>query len=137
MRRDRCGACEDMTIDQALHTVNSLKPHNIERARLVDWLDRLDRRAFVDVISIHEPEESTPAAFDGYDQNTDPDTVLLIPPPYDEVYRFYLEMEIDLTNREYESYNNNAALYAAAFGKWARAYHREHRPRMRGKHLRF
>ena len=137
MRRYRCGACEDMTIDQALHTVNSLKPHNIERARLIDWLDRLDRRIFKDVISTHDPDATTPAAFDGYDQNTDPDTVLLIPPPYDEAYRFYLEMEIDLTNREYESYNNNAALYAAAYGKYARAYHREHRPLRQGDHLRF
>ena len=137
MRRCRCGACEDMTIDQALHTVNSLKPHNIERARLVDWLDRMDRRIFTDLILTHERKGSEPEEFGGYDQNTNPDTVLLVPPPYDEVYRFFLEMEIDLTNREYESYNNNAALYAAAYGKYARAYHREHRSRTRGKHLRF
>lgn len=116
-----------MTIDQAIHTVDSLKPNTIERARKIDWLDRLDRRIYRDVMLTHESRGDVPETFDGYDQATSPDTELLALPPHDEMYRFYLEMQIDLTNREYESYNTNASLFDAAWGKFAREWHREHR----------
>lgn len=118
-----------MTIDQAIHTVDELKPNQIEKARLIDFLDRLDRQIWRDVISTHWPDEDTPEDFFGYDQATEPDTVLLAKEPYDDLYRYYLEMQIDLINREYDSYNNTAALFAARFGDYKRDYHRAHRSR--------
>ena len=119
-----------MTIDQAIHTADELKPNQIERARKIDWLERLDRRIFHDLICTHERKsgDETPAFFAGYGQDTHPDTVLLAPAPYDEIYRFYLEMHIDLVNQEYDKYNNSAMLYDASWGQLARMWHREHRP---------
>ncbi len=129
-----------MTIDQAIHTVDMLKPNQIERARKIDWLETLDRRIYQDLMCTHGRgnEREVPDRFDGYGQDTDPDTVLLAPPPYDEIYRFYLEMHIDLVNQEYDKYNNSAQLYANAWGELARMWHREHRP-LEGKkaHLMF
>ena len=118
-----------MTIDQAIHTVDILKPNQIERARKIEWLSELDRRIYRDLICTHQRgAEETPEAFGGYGQYTDPDTVLLAPPPYDEIYRFFLEMHIDLVNQEFDKYNNSAALYAAAWGRLSRMWHREHKP---------
>lgn len=129
-----------MTIDQAIHTADELKPNQIERARKIDWLSRLDGRIYKELMCTHErksPEE-VPDEFTGYKQDTDPDAVLLAPAPYDEIYRFYLEMHIDLANQEYDKYNNSAVLYGNAWGQLSRMWHREHRP-LEGAtaHLRF
>ncbi len=119
-----------MTIDQALHTVDELHPNQLERARKVAWLSQLDKRVYREVLCRHHMNrgEEIPERFDGYDQHTDPDTELLIREPYDEVYRFYLEMHIDLANQEFDRYNNSMALYSEKYGEFARAYHRTHRP---------
>lgn len=117
-----------MTLDQALHTADEMKPNQVERARKIAWLSTLDRRIYRDVMCTHEKDEHVPDTFTGYGQDTDPDTELLAKAPYDEIYRFYLEMQIDLANQEYDQYNNSAVLYANAWGQFARAYHREHKP---------
>lgn len=126
-----------MTIDEALHTVAELKPNQIEKARLIDFLDRLDRQIFRDVICTHEKDADTPDAFAGYDQYTAPDTELLAKAPYDDMYRWWLEMQIDLINREYDAYNNTAALFSVRFGDYKRDWHRKHRPLKNGGHLDF
>ena len=129
-----------MTIDQAIHTVDELKPNQIERARKIDWLSQLDRKIYRELICTHErkcPGEA-PRCFHGYTQDTDPDTVLLAPPPYDEMYRYYLEMHIDLVNLEYEKYNNSAVLHAAAWRDFASMWMREHKPlETEGAHFQF
>ncbi len=118
-----------MTVDQAIHTVDELKPNQIDRARKIQWLSALDLQIYRELICTHERGRGeAPETFGGYDQTTDPDSLLLAPPPYDEIYRFYLEMHIDLVNREFDQYNNSAALYAAAWGRLSRMWHREHKP---------
>lgn len=119
-----------MTIDQALHTVDELKPNQIERARKIDWISRLDKQIYRDVMLTHvrHSAEEVPDTFEGYKQDTEPDTVLLIKEPYDEIYQYYLFMQIDLANLEYDQYNNNAALFGSALGEFKRFWHRTHAP---------
>ena len=50
------------------------------------------------------------------------------------MYRFYLEMHIDLANLEYDKYNNSAALFTSAMGQYKRWYHRTHRPKEMREH---
>lgn len=127
-----------MTLEQALHTVDELKPNQYERARKIAWLDNLDRQVYRDVMLRHENKGDVPEAFQGYKQDTDPDTELLVKAPHDEVYRYWLEMHIDLANQEYEKYNNSAALASEALGAFKRAWHREHRMlEPEGAHLGF
>ena len=117
-----------MTLGEAIFLVDELKPNQVETARKIEWLSWLDQRVFVEIICTHQGDENTPENFTGYSQDTDQDTVLLIPAPYDEVYRFYLEMEIDRVNLENDKYNDDALLFNNAWGQFARKYHREHRP---------
>lgn len=47
--------------------------------------------------------------------------VLLVPPPYDKMYKEYMFAMIDFNNREYDSYNNNMIMFnntLDAFAKW-------------------
>ena len=125
-----------MTIEQAIFLVDELKPNQIEKARKIEWLAHLDGRIYQEVICCHEGKESA-AVFIPYTQETPPDTELLVKAPFDELYRFYLEMHIDLANQEYDKYNNSAQLYANALSQYKRWYHREHRPRMPRQHLIF
>lgn len=140
MRRYRCGACDEMTIDQALHTVDEMKPNQIERARKIEWLSRLDTKIYKELMCTHSRRnaEEVPDRFDGYNQATPPDTELLAKAPYDEIYRYYLEMHIDLTNQEFDRYNNSAMLYASAWRDFAAMWNREHMPlETCGAHMRF
>ena len=122
-----------MTIEQAIFLTDELKPNQIEKERKIEWLSRLDQRLFDEVVGTHERDERTPEAFIPYTQETNGDTELIAKAPYDELYRFYLEMHIDLVNLEYDKYNNSAALYQNALGQYRRAYHRTHRPLAPGR----
>lgn len=42
-------------------------------------------------------------------EDTGEDTVLLVQPPYDELYRHYVEAQIHYANGEMERYNNACA----------------------------
>lgn len=117
-----------MTIREALSLVDELKPNSVERARKIGWLSDLDRRVFEDIFATHEPDANTPATFDGYTTETDEDTVLLVRDPDSEVYRWYLEMQIDLVNMELAKHNNSLALFDNAFKAYSSAYNRKHKP---------
>lgn len=123
-----------MKIREAIALVNELKPNQVNDERKLEWLSRLDQRVYREIMRRHVPDEETPAQFSGYDMGTDQDTELLVKAPFDEIYRFYLEMQIDLVNLELDKYNNSMMLYNNAWGQYARAYHRTHRPMDRGEH---
>ena len=117
-----------MTIHEVLALVDDLKPNNVSTERKIGWLNDLDRRVFDDLFARHERDASTPETFPGYTEETDKETVLLIPDPYGEVYRWFLEMQIDLVNMEMAKYNNSMMLYDGAWKDFAGMYHRTHMP---------
>ncbi len=126
-----------MTLEKAIFQADELKPNQVSRAQKIEWLSHLDRRVFKEILSAHAPGEETPRAFSAYTQETPPDTVLLAREPYDDIYLYYLEMQIDLNNLEYDKYNNSLLLFTNAWGQFARAYHREHAPLSGKAALRF
>ena len=73
--------------------------------------------------------ESDTEAFTGYPETVDLDTRLRIPHPYDEIYRWYLEMKIDDANGEMTKYNNSAAKYNTYYQAYQNAYNRAHMPK--------
>ncbi|MBR5110207.1 MAG: hypothetical protein IK099_08425 [Clostridia bacterium] len=126
-----------MTIEKAIFQADELKPNQVAKAQKIDWLSHLDRRVFKEVISAHVPDGNTPQAFTPYDQDTPADTELLAKAPYDDIYPYFLSMQIDLANLEYDKYNNSMLLFTDAFGQFARAYHREHRFKQEANALKF
>lgn len=123
-----------MTIRQALELVDRLKPNQYGNADKLRWLSELDGAVYREILCCHSP--ALPV-FTGYTDETALDeTVLLIGWPYDEIYRWYLEMKIDDANGEMTKYNNSAAKYNMYYQAFQNAYNREHLPKAEASHIR-
>lgn len=116
------------TISEILAKVDTLKVNRVPSADKIGWLSQCDSAIFENIIKTHEPDANTPETFPGYDADTSTDTELLAPAPHDELYRHYLEMQIDLVNMELAKYNNASALYNSAYQGFASWYNRTHKP---------
>lgn len=121
-----------MTIIEAISNIDALKTNAYTQSDKVKWLSRLDWRVKREIIDTHEGES---VSFTGYDDDTDLDTVLLVPAPYDEVYLLWLEAQIDYTNGEYDKYNNSITMFNTAYSDYERYYNRTNMPK--GISLRF
>ena len=122
-----------MTIIELITDVDALKPNGYEQDYKVQWLSQVDGRVKQDIIDTHEGGENV--SFSGYDDTTPLDTKLLVPKPYDELYRYWLEAQIDYANGEYTKYNNSMAMFNEAYSAFERYYNRTHMPK--GKELKF
>lgn len=116
-----------MTLAEAIARADALRPNSFEYARKVEWLSALDGAVTAEIINTHEGGEWV--RFSEYTESTPPETPLLIPAPYDEVYLRHLEAQMDYANGEFERYNNSNAMYTALYGAFASYYNRTHMPR--------
>ena len=123
-----------MTLHEAIEQVDALKPNGFSREEKIGWLSDVDRTIFREIHATHG--NPTTETFAGYDGETDMDTEMLAEPPYDILYRWYLESQIDLYNMEMDKYNNSAALYNSAYAAYRNAYNRSHMPVQRVERFR-
>lgn len=122
-----------MKIIEAISKIDDLKHNTYSHADKVDWLSRLDSMVKRLVIDTHEGGEDI--VFNGYNADTDTETELLIPEPFDDAYLRWLEAQIDYANGEYEKYNNSAEAYNQVWTEFQKDYNRTHMPK--GKRMRF
>ncbi|MBQ9747547.1 MAG: hypothetical protein IJV98_02070 [Clostridia bacterium] len=122
-----------MTLAEAIARLDTLKPNAFTDTEKRRWLTTLDGRIKNEILDMHEGGEAILAPV--YDENADPMTVLLVPPPYDEVYLRYLEMQVDYANEDYTKYNNSSVLFNEAYTAFERHYNRRVLPI--GKAFRF
>lgn len=116
-----------MTLNKAIDRIDTLKPGNgMDREIKIEWLSILDRRVKEEIIDRHEGGEAV--VWRGYDETTPGETELLIPSPYETVYYYWLEAQIDYWNGEFNQYNNAITMYNAEYAEFAAAYRRNHRP---------
>ncbi|MBO5868949.1 MAG: hypothetical protein J6Q54_08580 [Oscillospiraceae bacterium] len=113
-----------MTINAAIEMVDALQPNAFSRQEKICWLSRAEG-----VILHHLPEtrEGKPA-FSGYTTDTDPDTELLVPEPYAEIYLRYLQAQMDSANGELVRYGNAAALFNQLLSGYRNYFNRTHTP---------
>lgn len=124
-----------MTIIEAIARVDAVKPNVYQLPQKIKWLSALDGIIKREIIDTHEGGEDI--TFSGYMEDTNPNTELLVPAPYDEVYVRYLEMQIDYANNEYGKYNNSLMMYNSAYNAFEKYYNREHMPISRGSRFIF
>lgn len=115
-----------MKIIEAINQIDSLKHNTYSQRDKIAWLSRLDSMVKRLIIDTHEGAENV--TFTGYTETTAPETELLVPAPFDEVYLRWLEAQIDYTNGEYDKYNNSILMYQAAYDGYANYYNRSHMP---------
>lgn len=113
-----------MKILEAITRVDALKPNAYSQSDKVGWLSTLDGTVKKEIIDLHV---GGGGAFSGYDPDTDLQTELLIPFPYDDIYIKWLEAQIDYYNGEYGKYNNSITMFNTLLEGFSAAYRREHR----------
>ena len=122
-----------MTIIEAITQIDSLKHNTYSQEQKVQWLSRLDSMVKRFVIDTHEGGEGV--TFTGYGPDTDLDTELLLPEPFDEAYLRWMEAQIDYTNGEYAKYNNSIQMFNTIFDGYKNYYNRTHMPK--GQSMKF
>lgn len=126
-----------MTIREAIEKTDKLCPSQYTEAEKIMWLSILDGIIHREIILSHEGVEPGTEAFDGYTEDDDIDTVLMVPYPYDEIYRWFLEMKIDEANGETVKYNAAAAKYNTLLETFADRYNATHMPISKGSRFFF
>ena len=122
-----------MTIIEVINRIDVLKPNSYSQPEKIKWLSTLDGIVKAEIIDTHEGGEVI--TFEGYTEDSDLTTKLLIPAPYDNIYIFWLESQIDYWNKEMGKYNNSIAMYNAAYSAFEKYYNRTHMPK--GKKFKF
>ena len=112
------------TVKQVLEQVDAMLPNQYTTAEKRRWL--LQAEGFV-VREVHQPhaggeETEVPP------EDTGEDTVLLVQPPYDELYRHYVEAQIHYANGETVRCNNASTAWNNAFLTYRDAYCRAQVP---------
>lgn len=117
-----------MTINEAIAALDADRQNTFSRQEKIAWLSRLDGRVWEEIFATHRDQ---PAPFAGYSPETDPDRVLLVNAPWDEIYLRYMQAQMDSANGEIARYENSAALFQGAFEAFRNHYNRTHAPKGR------
>lgn len=120
-----------MTLKEAIAIVDGLKANQYSSAQKIKWLNECDYGIFTSIISKHEGAPDAHVPYSDDDLNRE----LLVKAPHDVLYRHYLEMQIDLYNKELTNYNNSARLYNTALSEFSNWYTRNHMPCQRATHF--
>lgn len=116
-----------MTLMESLHRIDTIKPNSYSQAEKIKWLSTLDGMIKTEIIDTRKGSENV--VFNGYTEDTDLTTILLVPAPYDELYLFWLESKIDYWNGEVGKYNNSIAMFNEAYSTFAKYYNRTNMPK--------
>ena len=123
-----------MTLKEAIASVDGLKANQYSSAQKVKWLNDCDFAVYSNIIAKHDLPDGMPDAFVPYSEE-DMDRQMLVKAPHDVMYKHYLEMQIDLYNKELTNYNNSARLYNTALSDFSNWYTRNNMPKQRATHF--
>lgn len=105
-----------MTARKAIVNANRLRPNTLDEEKKFGWLYELDGK-LAEMFGVDIPEDPFPE-----------DGELLMPVPYDNIYEFYLCAMIDFYNQEGALYQNDMAMFDAAYSEALAWYRRTHEP---------
>lgn len=118
-----------MTIQEAIEWIDRRSPNRYTYQEKVRWLSNLEWAVKVELIDTHEWDAAP--EFDGYDAGTSPETEMLIPKPYDDVYLYWLESQVDWGNGEMSRYENSRAAFDRRWGDYHSFVNRTQTPKGR------
>lgn len=119
-----------MTINEAIAVFDAEVPNQYSRTEKIKWLDACDRDIYENIILPRQGAEMI--NFNGYCDDSVGDTQLLVLEPYTDIYRFWLEAQVDFSNREHSAFNNAMTMYAQYYSNFTNAYFRKHSQRRTG-----
>lgn len=116
-----------MTIIEAISKIDNLKHNTFPHEDKVGWLNHLDSLVKEEILDTHE--NCGGEDFTGYTMDSDVETVLLVPAPYDEMYLRWLEARIDYCNGEIARYNNSITAFQNLYQAYGNSVNRTHMPK--------
>ena len=76
----------------------------ISRDQVLEWLNECEAGVQTEILLLERPQVK-------YELGVDDDEPLLVPPPYDDMYLWFLLAEIDMSLHEMASYNDSMARF--------------------------
>lgn len=119
-----------MEIIEAIRGFDEFRHNEIPQSVKVIWLSRLDTTIKREIIDTHEGGEGI--EFNGYNEDTDLSTHLLVKEPYDSMYMKWLEAQTDYCNGEIDRYNCSMTQFYSEYKAFADWYNRTHMPKSAG-----
>ena len=110
-----------MTPNKAIEIVDRVKVNTYDEEDKLRWISDLD--GMVQSLVFQEDKVKQ------YVYPNDMDKELLIPAPFEDVYIFYLQAQIDYHNKEYANYNNSALRFETLYNEYKKDYIRHHQAR--------
>lgn len=86
-----------MKICEAIRQTDELKPNQYSDEQKIMWLSELDGKIVKELIDAKSGEKST--VFEGYNEDTDTNTELLVPEPYSNLYVLWLMSKLTFQRR--------------------------------------
>lgn len=118
-----------MTVNDAISYVDEIRPNHYPDGMKVKWLSTVEGIIYNEILKTHKLNEGEEVIeFEGYTEDTNMDTELLVKEPYVDVYTNYLLSMIDYSNGEVNRYVNSAAMFNQNFKDFANYWNRTHVP---------
>lgn len=124
-----------MTLQEALDLADEMKPNMMNRFTKVKHLNDLEQMIYAEILMKHEHSAETETKPD-YNNDTDPNTVLLVPDPYSRVYWLWLMTRIDIQNQEDARFNIDMTHFDNAYAEMSAWWTRTFPPIRRNRELR-
>ena len=124
-----------MTILEAIHRIDVLKPNPYNQAEKIRWLSELDGMIKSEIVDTHEGGDEV--KYEQYGDNVVLTTELLVPHPYDRIYLPWLQAQIDYLNGENGKYQNSMAMFNEAYIAYEKYYNRTKLPKGKELKLKF
>lgn len=115
-----------MKIREAIDGIDELMHNAYSPEQKIEWLSKLEWIIKRQVIDTHVGGEDV--SFSGFNSDTDLETELIAPAPWDEMYLLWLESKIHFANKEWVKYNNAAVAYNEHYKAFANWYNENHAP---------
>ena len=115
-----------MTINEAITRLDLQKQNTCTRQEKLNWLSELDGLIRAQILDTHEGKTEVHLPYEDPVADT---ATLLVLPPYDGLYLWWLEAKVDYQNGEFIRFNNAMELFQAGLRDFAAQYHRDHKSR--------
>ncbi len=92
--------------------------------QITAWISEIEGQVVDEVINHAEGYDME---FRDLDYGKDPERLMLVPDRFRDVYLSYVRAKVDFLNQETERYNNDVAMFDAAYESYAAWFRREHR----------
>lgn len=79
-----------MTVNEVLCEVDELKPSKFDDGLMIQWLTRLEKKIYEEIINTHEHEDIGDEEKQDVPEQLEMDYELVVPDTYADLYKYYV-----------------------------------------------